>query len=146
MSMSGLKNILKIFGGGEPTPEEKRALVQEATLMTLARATASDSNIKNIEVETVRQIITRVTGEEVSAADVRVAANSELFESAPLEKHLERIGRKLDVKERLQITEALAEVINSDQRVSSREVHFFNMVAEAFQLTPAEVAGIVEST
>ena len=145
MSMAGLKNILKIFGGSELTEEEKQALVKEAALMTLARATASDSNIKKVEVETVREIVERVTGEEVSVADVRVAANSKLFESAPLERYLEDVGRKIDVADRLDIANALAEVINSDERVSSREVTFFNMVAGAFQLTPAELAGLIET-
>ena len=145
MSMAGLKNILKIFGGSELTEEEKQALVKEAALMTLARATASDSNIKKVEVETVRQIVERVTGEHVSVADVRVAANSKLFESAPLERYLEDVGRKIDVADRLDIANALAEVINSDERVSSREVTFFNMVAGAFQLTPAELAGLIET-
>ena len=145
MSMAGLKNILKIFGGSELTEDEKQALVKEAALMTLARATASDSNIKKVEVETVRQIVERVTGEHVSVADVRVAANSKLFESAPLERYLEDVGRKIGVADRLDIANALAEVINSDERVSSREVAFFNMVAGAFQLTPAELAGLIES-
>ncbi len=143
MSLSGLKNILNIFGGSEPTEEEKKELFKEAALMTLARATASDSNIKKVEVETVRQIVSRITGEDVSAADVRVAANSKLFESAPLERYLERAGRKLDVRNRLLIANALAEVINSDDRISSLEVNFFNMVAGAFSLTPAEIAGII---
>ena len=145
MSMAGLKNILKIFGGSELTEEEKQALVKEAALMTLARATASDSNIKKVEVETVREIVERVTGEEVSVADVRVAANSKLFESAPLERYLEDVGRKIDVADRLDIANALAEVIISDERVSSREVTFFNMVAGAFQLSPAELAGLIET-
>ncbi len=145
MSIAGLSNILKIFGGGEPTPEEQQQLVKEAAVMTLARATASDSNIKSIEVDTVARIIERITGETVSAADIRVAANSQLYEKAPLEKYLERVGKKIDIKDRLMIAEALAEWINSDQRVSSREVTFYNMVAGAFALTPAEVAGLIES-
>ncbi len=41
--------------------------------------------------------------------------------------------------------EALAEVIVSDARVTSKETRFFNMVAEAFQLTPAELAGLIEN-
>jgi uncharacterized tellurite resistance protein B-like protein len=145
MSITSLGNILKIFGGAEPTEEEKQAIFNEAAMMTLARATASDTNIKSVEVETVRVIIERVTGVDVSDADVRVAANSKLFETAPLEKYLARAGRQIDVKDRIVIAEALAEVIVSDDRISSKEVTFFNMVAEAFQLTPAELAGLVES-
>ena len=145
MSITSLGNILKIFGGAEPTEEEKQELFKEAVAMTLARATASDTNIKPVEIETVREIIERITGDDVSEADVRVAANSKLFESEPLEKYLARSSRHLDIKDRLIIVEALAEVIVSDQRISSKETAFFNMVAGAFQLTPAELAGLIES-
>jgi len=145
MSISNFSNILKIFGGGQPTPEEKKELFKEVAVMTLARATASDTNIKPVEIETVRTIIERVIGEDVSAADVRVQANSKLFESEPLERYLTRAGRVLDVTSRVKIAEALAEVINADGRVSSKEITFFNMVASAFQLTPAELAGLVAS-
>ena len=145
MSITNFSNILKIFGGGEPTEEEKQELFKEVTVMTLARATASDTNIKPVEIETVRLIIEKVIGEEVSEAEVRVQANSKLFESEPLERYLARVGRVLDVKDRIVIAEALAEVIVSDARVTSKETRFFNMVAEAFQLTPAELAGLIEN-
>ena len=145
MSISNFSNILKIFGGAKPTPEEVQELFKEVAVMTLARATASDTNIKPVEIETVRTIIERVIGEEVSAADVRVQANSKLFESEPLERYLNRAGRVLDVTSRVKIAEALAEVIIADGRISSKEVTFFNMVAAAFQLTPAELAGLVAS-
>jgi uncharacterized tellurite resistance protein B-like protein len=145
MSISNFSNILKIFGGAEPTEEEKQELFKEVTVMTLARATASDTNIKPVEIETVRLIIEKVIGEDVSEAEVRVQANSKLFESEPLEKYLSRAGRVLDVKDRITIAEALAEVIVSDARVTSKETRFFNMVADAFQLTPAELAGLIEN-
>ncbi len=145
MSISNFSNILKIFGGGEPTEEEKQELFKEVTVMTLARATASDTNIKPVEIETVRLIIEKVIGEEVSEAEVRVQANSKLFESEPLERYLAKSGRVLDVKDRITIAEALAEVIVSDARVTGKETAFFNMVAEAFQLTPAELAGLIEN-
>lgn len=143
MSISNFSNILKIFGGGEPTDEERQELFKEVTVMALARATASDTNIKPVEIETVRAIIERVIGQEVSEAEVRVQANSKLFESEPLEKYLARSSRVLAVAERITIAEALAEVIVSDAKVTNKEVRFFNMVAEAFQLTPAELAGLV---
>ena len=96
-----------------------------------------------MEIETVRLIIERVTGEETSDADVRVAANSKLFETEPLERYLNRAGRILDVTDRVTIAEALAEVIVSDARITTKETTFFNMVASAFNLTPAELAGLV---
>ena len=143
MSISNFSNILKIFGGGEPTAEEKKELFKEVTVMALARATASDTNIKPVEVETVRLIIERVIGDQVSEAEVRVQANSKLFESEPLEKYLARAGRVLDVTDRITIAEALAEVIVSDEKITAKETTFFNMVADAFQLTPAELAGLI---
>ncbi len=145
MSIASLGNLLKIFNGAHPTPEEKQALFKEAAIMTVARATASDMNIKEIEVETVQEIVSRITREEISSADVRMAANSKLYESAPLDKYLSKTGSKLDIEDRLIIVRALAEVILSDKRVSHAEVDFFNMVAGAFDLTPAQLAGLIET-
>lgn len=145
MSIASLTNILKIFGGGEPTAEEKQDLVKETVLLTLARASAADSNIKHIEIETVRDVVEKTTGEQVTAHDVRMAAHSRLYESAPLERHLTSVARKVDAQDRAMIAGALADVILSDGRVSSREVGFYNMVAEALSLTPAEIAGLFES-
>jgi len=136
---------LKIFNGEHPTPEEKQALFKEAAIMTVARATASDMNIKQIEVETVQAIVSRITREDISSADVRMAANSKLFESAPLDKYLAKVAKQIDVEDQLIIVKALAEVILSDKRVSEAEVDFFNMVASAFGLTPAQLAGLIET-
>lgn len=144
MSISSLKGVLKIFGGSEPTEVERTELAHEVMLMVLARATAADSNIKNIEIETVQEIIRNHTGAEFAASDIRVAANSELFEKAPLQKYVASAGKKLETRERVAITNALAEVIRSDERISSREIGFFNQIAEALQLTAADVIGLVE--
>lgn len=144
MGISSLRNILKIFGGGEPSPEERRELFKEALLMTLARASSSDANVNPVEVETVRSCVERIAGEPVTAADVRVAAASELYETAPLDHYLGRATRKLDSKERSTIVQCLAEVIRSDVRISSREIRFFDDVVEALGATPAETAGLLE--
>lgn len=144
MSIASLGNLLKIFNGAKPTPEERQDLFKEAAIMTVARATASDLNIKEIEVATVQEIVSRITREDISTADVRMAANSKLYESAPLDKYLSKVGAQLDVADRLIIVRALAEVILSDKYISHAEVDFFNMVARAFDLTPAELAGLIE--
>jgi uncharacterized tellurite resistance protein B-like protein len=92
----------------------------------------------------VQEIIRNHTGAEFAHADIRVAANSELFEKAPLQKYVASAGRKLETGERVAITSALAEVIRSDDHISSREIGFFNQIAEALQLTPADVIGLAE--
>ena len=142
MSIASLAGVMKIFGGSDPTPEERAQLAKEVMLMTLARATAADTNIKDIEVEKVREVLKERTGEDFPAADVRVAANSAIYEKAPLARYLSTSGKKLNASDRLGIAQALAEVINADGRVSDREVSFFNDVAEALELTPAQLAGI----
>lgn len=143
--MSLIDDLRKFFGDDEPTDEEKKELFNATVLLTLSRATAADTNIKTIEVETVRDIIEKTTGEAVESKDVRMAANSRIYETAPLDKHLVDVGRKLDVHHRRAIALALADVIKSDERISSKEVRFFNMVADSLTITPAEIAGPVES-
>ena len=135
MPLSALSNVLKFFGAKEPTEEERQELVHELMLMTLARATKADSNIENCEVETVRRIVNTHTGREVSAADVRVAALSELYETAPLTKYLKKTGAKLSHEERAGILEALGEVIESDTKVRAQELEFFNAVAKALNVS-----------
>lgn len=144
MSLANLSNILKIFGGKEPNESERQQLFKEALMMTLSRASSSDTDTNPVEVETVRDIVERETGESLSAADVRVAAHSELYESAPLDQYLGRVTKKLLPEERARILVCLAEVIKSDVRVSPREVAFFNWVAKALHVTPAEIVGLHE--
>ena len=146
MSIADLSNVLKIFGGSDPSPEEQEQLVKEALFMTLARAVSADANIAPCEVETVQAILKRETGDDISAADIRVAAKSELYEKAPLEQYLSSVSRKLDTKDRARIATTLAEVIKSDVRVTAREVDFFNKMAAALELSPAALSGLVQDT
>jgi uncharacterized tellurite resistance protein B-like protein len=143
MSILEFKSISKIFGGGKPTAEEKKALYCEALLMTLARATSADTDIQSVEVEAARKILKKETGEDISAANIRVAANSSVFESQPLEKFLSQVAGKLDERQRVSLVHALSEVLHSDVRVTQFEADFFNMVAKAMKVTPAQTAGLL---
>ncbi len=142
MSIASLAGIFKIFSGSEPTAEEQAQLAKEAMLMTLSRATAADTNIKEIEVEKVREVLLARTSEDFPAADVRVAAHSSIYEKAPLEKYLASTSKKLGVDDRMGIAEALRDVVNADGRVSDREITFFNDIVEALNLTPAQLMGL----
>ena len=143
MAIIDLGNVLKIFGGGAPSPGEREQLVKEVLLMTLARASSSDSNTNPVEVATVQSVLKEVTGEDISAADVRVAAASEIFETAPLEKYLSSVSRSLSSSDRATIARSLARVIRSDTQVSEAEVEYFNRIAAALGATAAELAGLV---
>jgi len=143
MSIASLSHVVKIFRGSDLSPEEESELFGEVLLMTLSRASSADANTHPVEVQTVRTIVLRITGEDVSDADIRVAAASELYETASLEKYLSSCGRKLKSSSRATTVQALAEVIKSDTQVTSREIQFFDMVARSLTVTPAEVAGLV---
>ena len=145
MSIADLSNVLSIFGGSEPDPEAQKELFKEVLLMTLARASSSDSAIHAIEVESIQGIMQRETGDEFSAADVRKAARSDLYEKVPLPKYLSSATRKLTSEDRVRIVQTLAEVIKSDTEVSVLEIDFFNSVAEALKATPSELIGLSSS-
>jgi uncharacterized tellurite resistance protein B-like protein len=143
MSLLEFRNILRFIRGDDPSPEEKRELFKEAALMALARATSADTNIERVELETVRMILAKVTGEDFSIADVRVAANSEVFEEMPLARYLAGVARKLDAEDRMIIVNSLADVIRSDERISHFETDYFDMVTNALNLTPSEIVGLI---
>lgn len=144
MGLVEFASIKRFFGGPVTSDVERQNLFKEALVLTLARATSSDVNIRPVEVEAVRKIVQAVTGEEVSAADVRVAAASELYEKASLDDYLHAIGRKLGARERATLVRSLAEVVRSDRRISPKEVEFFDWVVSALRATPAEIAGLLE--
>lgn len=142
MGIADLSNVLSIFGGGEPDPEKQKELFKEVLLMTLARASSSDSSIQEIEVESIQEILKRETGDDISVADVRMAARSDLYEDVPLVKYLASAAKKLASEDRVRVIHTLAEVIRSDTEISVLEVDFFNQIAESLKATPAELMGI----
>lgn len=142
MAISDLKNVLKIFGNSDTSGVAQDELYKESLLMTLARAAHADVNIQAVEVDRIREILKQRTGEEFSAADIRVAARAELYAEANLKKYLSSVQKKLSDKQRAGIVQALADVMRSDDTVSVLEIDFFNDVANALKATPAQVAGL----
>tara|TARA_B100000161_G_scaffold143563_1_gene102050 strand:+ start:51 stop:482 length:432 start_codon:yes stop_codon:yes gene_type:complete len=143
MASATLNNVLKVFGA-KPTEQEQSALAEEVMLMTLSRATAADTNIKEVEVDMVRSVLEKHLGKNYSSADIRIAANSEMYEVAPLQEYLASASSKMRSTDKVQTIQALAEVINVDGRVNAMEIAFFNEVATALALTPAQIMGLVE--
>jgi len=143
MAIADLKNVLKVFGGSDVSEDQRNELYKEVLLMTLARAADADINIQTVEVDRIREILKEHTGQEFSAADIRVAAREELYAEATLRKYLASVRGKMTNNDRAATVHALADVLRSDQNVSVLEVDFFNRVAEALDATPAEIAGLV---
>ena len=143
MAIADLSNVLKIFGGSDVSDEERVELRKEVMLMTLARAADADINIQSVEVDRIREILKEKTGEDFSAADVRVAARADLYAEANLRKYLSTVRKKLNPQDRSDVVQALAEVFRSDSNVSVLEIDFFNRTVEALNATPAQIAGLV---
>jgi uncharacterized tellurite resistance protein B-like protein len=137
MSIASLLNVFKVFRGEELSPEERKHLVQEALLLTLARASSSDSRIESIEVSAVQRAIKEAIDIDVSEADVRVAAKSELFETVSLETALRRLSDRLSDEDRMLVVRKLEDVIRSDSRVSEFELDYFDRVVRALRVPPS---------
>ncbi len=141
MAFGDLSNVLNIFGGSSGSEDNQDELYNEVLLMTLARASKSDANIHPVEIETIQQIMQRESGQELTEADIRKAARPDLYESVNLRKYLRSVRRQLKAGDRIKIVRALAHVIKSDTRINVLEIDFFNRVADALRVTPAELAG-----
>ena len=142
MALADLKNVLNIFGGSEISEDKQNELFKEVLLMTLARAADADINIQAVEVERVRDIVKAHTGEDVSAADVRVAARAELYAEAGLRKYLAKVQGKMKPAHRAETVQALTEIFKSDHVVSPLEIDFFDRVATSLGVSPSEIAGL----
>jgi uncharacterized tellurite resistance protein B-like protein len=142
MAIADLKSVLKIFGGSDVSEDERKELYKEVLLMTLARAADADINIQTVEVDRIREILSEHTGHEFSAGDIHIAARSELYAEATLRKYLASVREKMSDSQRVDTVHALADVFRSDQSISVLEIDFFNRVAAALQVTPAELAGL----
>jgi len=143
MAIADLKNVLNIFSGSDSGDGAGPELYKEVLLMTLARAADADINIQTVEIDRIREILKEHTGQDFTAADIRVAARAELYAEASLRKYLGSVRSKMNSKDRADIVKALADVFRSDQSVSVLEVDFFNSVADALKVTPAELAGLI---
>lgn len=112
---------------------------QEALLKTLAVMTRADSNIKQIEVEAVQEIVKAELGLDVTSAQVHMAANSEFIERREIDKYLKSVLKQLDLKDKILIAGTLKKIVLADGEAHAREIEMFNTVATTLKLTPAEL-------
>lgn len=143
MGIADLSGVLKVFSGGELTEEELATLFKEVLLMVLARASSSDANIAKIEVTSIQTMLKEATGDDFTEQQIRQAANSALYEKAPFLKYLGRVHKKLNSSQRAMIASSLVGLMKSDLLVSILEVEFFNNVAKALDISPAELVGLL---
>lgn len=135
-------NLISSLFSDNPNEEQVEELFNEVLLVTLARATKADSNIHPVEVELVKEKLEAVTGHLVSVKDVRVAANSELFERTTLDNLLGRVSSLVSIDKKIVLMKALSDILKADQRVTEREIRFFNRVSRSLSVTPADIIGL----
>ena len=142
MAIADLKNVLKIFSGSEVSADQESEVFKEVLLMTLARAANADVSIQQSEVDLIRKILKSHTGDDFSAADIRVAARAELYAEATLVKYLNSVYKKMTEAHRVQTVQALADVFRADQSINVLEQDFFDSVVKALHVKSWQVAGL----
>ena len=140
MALVDFNKVKQLFGDTPSAPDPQ--LFRELFVLVLARATDADSYTHPAEIQSVQEVIKDVLGEDLDDAEVRTAALSKIYESAPLQKVLGDSAPKLSVDERRTILAGLVKVMHADDRISTREADFFNMVVAALRLTAADAAGL----
>lgn len=141
MALVDFSKVRQLFGEREESSDE--SIFRELFVLVLARATDADAYSHPAEVSTVQRVIKERLGEEISSADVRTAALSKVYEMVPLHKCLAEASPRLSKEQRRAIVSGLVEVMHADERVSSSEAEFFNMVVQTLGLTAADAAGLI---
>lgn len=132
-----LRGMLQHFGS---SGDANRSLAHDTLLTVLSRMTNADSNIKTVEVEQVIKTFHSVTGENLSQADVRVAARGDVYENISFSKHLANLSGRLSTAEKRLICKSMVEVIKADDDVNVGEVGFFNEVCKSLNIDASDVA------
>ena len=142
MSVSQLGHIFRVVKEKfhAASDEDKEALLEQALLMTLSRATRADIDVDVDEVHTVQRIYEASTGKAITEQEVRVAANSEIYETEPFEVLLDKVRIQIGEDECKLIARSLAEVIKTDGNISPFEVEFFQDCLKALGLGEDQLA------
>jgi uncharacterized tellurite resistance protein B-like protein len=140
MALVDFTKLRQLFGDTSDSADGD--LFRELFVLVLARATDADAYTHPAEIEVVQGVIKEELGEDLSSAEVRTAALSKIYEKAPLKRCLTDGAPKLSMDQRRTILAGLVRVMRADDRVSSREAEFFNMVVESLHLTAADAAGL----
>ncbi|MCY4129661.1 MAG: TerB family tellurite resistance protein [Gammaproteobacteria bacterium] len=145
MIRTSLSAIFKLFDETSSSTEEDEELFNETVLMTLSRATSVDSNIHPAEIGLVRDMVCELTGQDITDSDVRVAANSHIYEEGSLSRYLNAVSVRLPVERKIALINALATIIKADERITEREVFFFNMVVGDLNLRASDLVGLSQT-
>lgn len=141
-ALGGL-GLSEYFRSGKSSPGHSDGtevnLVHDTLFRTLSRLSSADTNIKNVEVETIAELYENLTGNAVSTSDIRVAARGDLYEDGSFMKYLAGIEGDIERDGKRLIMDAMCTVVRADGSVSPLEIDFFNDVARALKVDPADL-------
>lgn len=140
MALVDFDKIKQLFGDAPADADQQ--LFRELFVLVLSRATEADAHTHPVEIASVQAVLKRELGEDLSDAQIRTAALSKIYESAPLKRYLASAALKLTLEQRRKIVGGLVDVMEADNRISSKEAEFFNMVVDALELSAADAAGL----
>lgn len=142
MAFGEISSLLRSLVGSSANEETQDDVYKEVLLMTLAQASKADANIHPLEIETIKQIMRRETGQDLTEADIRKASRADINGSANLRKYLHRVQGQLNAENKAAILRAMVDVIKSDTEINVLEIDYFNRVVDALRMTPAEQFGL----
>lgn len=142
MAFGEISSLLRSLVGSSANEETQDDVYKEVLLMTLAQASKADANIHPLEIETIKQIMRRETGQDLTEADIRKASRADINGSANLRKYLRRVQGQLNAENKTAILRAMVDVTKSDIEINVLEIDYFNRVVDALRMTPAEQFGL----
>ncbi|RZV49619.1 MAG: hypothetical protein EX270_12375 [Pseudomonadales bacterium] len=128
-----------ILGGGKLLDEKQQELFSETMFMVLSGAARADLNIEPVEVDRIRDILKRKLDREFTSQEIQLAGETELYDTAPIQKYVSRASRVLPIEQRQEILRAMIEVFLSDGRMGVLEKDYFDSIVEALHLKPSEM-------
>jgi uncharacterized tellurite resistance protein B-like protein len=141
MALVEFTKLKQLFGDSSSGADSD--LFREVFVLVLARATDADAYSHPAEIVEVQAVIKDTLGEDLSAGDIRTAALSKIYETVPLQRCITDAAPRLSADQRRTIVTSLVKVMHADDRISSREADFFNMVVDSLGLTAADAAGLI---
>ncbi|MBT8148959.1 MAG: hypothetical protein HKO71_00075 [Pseudomonadales bacterium] len=139
MNISSFRLMKMILGGGKLLDEKQQELFSETMFMVLSGAARADLNIEPVEVDRIRDILKRKLDREFTSQEIQLAGETELYDTAPIQKYVSRASRVLPIEQRQEILRAMIEVFLSDGRMGVLEKDYFDSIVEALHLKPSEM-------
>ena len=131
--------LIKSIFGGKLSSEQLQELYAETAFMVLSGAARADLHIESVEVEKIRAILSRLLGQEFSSEEIKLAGETELYATEPIQNYVAKASNKLTIEQRQSILRAMVEVFHADGNMGVLETDYFNSIATALALTPAQM-------